>query len=95
MSSELLTLIRSNPKFFYSYAKKFSKLTSKIGPLLNKNNEYTCSSAEMSEILRSQSGKPYPMNKFNTYLTELMTRMKISKKSELIIMIILRPLKLQ
>ena len=46
--------IKSNPKYFFSYAKKFSKLATKIGPLLNSNNEYTSSSAEMSEILREQ-----------------------------------------
>ena len=39
---------------FYSYAKQFSITRSKIGPLLNENNEFTSSSSEMAEILSKQ-----------------------------------------
>ncbi len=46
--------IKSNPKYFFSYAKKFSKIKSKIGPLLNENNQYTASSQEMANILKTQ-----------------------------------------
>ena len=46
--------IKTNPKYFFSYAKQFSTTHSKIGPLLNKLNEYTSNSSEMGEILSSQ-----------------------------------------
>ena len=46
--------IRRNPKYFFGYAKKYLKTKSKIGPLLNENNEYTPVSKEMAEILRLQ-----------------------------------------
>ena len=46
--------IKSNPKFFFSYAKKFSKISTKVGPLLNTKNQYTSSSTELSELLRKQ-----------------------------------------
>ena len=35
--------IKSNPKYFFSYAKKYSKVKTKIGPLLNERNKYTSS----------------------------------------------------
>ena len=49
-----LKSIKLNPKYFFSYAKQFSTSHSKIGPLLNKLNNYTNSSPEMAEILSSQ-----------------------------------------
>ena len=49
-----INAIKTNPKYFFSYAKKFSKLHSKIGPLLNENNQYTASSIEMANILKIQ-----------------------------------------
>ena len=42
--------IKSNPRYFFSYAKKFSKVKTKIGPLLNEKNLYTSSSPEMANI---------------------------------------------
>ena len=38
--------IKSNSKYFFSYAKQFSSTRSSIGPLLNQNNEYTASSSK-------------------------------------------------
>ena len=46
--------IKTNPRFFFSYAKQFSVLKSKIGPLLNSQNEYANSSYEMANILSRQ-----------------------------------------
>ena len=46
--------IKSNPRFFYSYAKKFSKVKSKIGPLKGKNGKYVSDSKEMADILQKQ-----------------------------------------
>ena len=46
--------IKTNPRFFFSYAKQFSVTKTKIGPLLNEKNEYTSSSYEMANILAKQ-----------------------------------------
>ena len=46
--------IKTNPKYFFTYAKQFSTTRSKIGPLLTKLNEYTSNSSEMAEILSTQ-----------------------------------------
>ena len=46
--------IKTNSKFFFSYAKQFSSTRSSIGPLLNKNNEYTAKSSKMANILSAQ-----------------------------------------
>ena len=46
--------IKKNPKYFFSYAKRFSKVKTRIGPLLKKNGEYTTSSKEMADILQEQ-----------------------------------------
>jgi len=49
-----LQSIKTNSKYFFAYAKKFSKIKTKIGPLLNENNQYTASSQEMANILKTQ-----------------------------------------
>ena len=46
--------IKTNPKYFFSYAKQFAVTKSKIGPLLNNSNEYTSSSQVMANILSKQ-----------------------------------------
>ena len=46
--------IKTNPRFFFAYAKQFSVTKTKVGPLLNKNNEFTDSSYEMANILSEQ-----------------------------------------
>ena len=43
-----------NSKFFYSYAKKFSKIKSGIGPLINSAKTLICEPKEMAEILSKQ-----------------------------------------
>ena len=48
-----------NSKYFFMYAKKFSKTQKPIGPLLNQNNEYTSSSKEMASILSNQYGSVF------------------------------------
>ena len=46
--------IKNNAKYFFSYAKKFSKIKAKIGPLLDKDQEYISDSKEMADILQVQ-----------------------------------------
>ena len=45
--------IKSNPKYFYSYAKRFSKHKPKAGPLIDPTtNQLTCDSQQMANILQ-------------------------------------------
>ena len=47
--------IKSNPKYFYGYAKKFSKTKPKVGPLINPKTEtLTSDNCEMADILQDQ-----------------------------------------
>jgi len=46
--------IKRNPKFFFSYANKLSKVRSSIGPLLLDHRNTTSSPKEMAEILSDQ-----------------------------------------
>ena len=52
--AKAIDAIKKNSKYFFMYAKKFSKTQKPIGPLLNQNNEYTSSSKEMASILSKQ-----------------------------------------
>ena len=46
--------IKSNPHFFYSYAKRFSKLRSNVGPLKDKNGSLQHQPKTMADILQTQ-----------------------------------------
>ena len=46
--------IKKNSKFFFNYAKRFSKVKTTIGPLLKKDGEYTMDNEDMAEILSKQ-----------------------------------------
>ena len=48
-----------NPKFFYTYAKKFSKLKTSIGPFLDEHDELVNDNFEMAEMLRMQYEKSF------------------------------------
>ena len=52
--SKVIEAIHQNPKFVYSYAKKRSKVKTKVGPLLNKMSGEMTQSEEMAEILADQ-----------------------------------------
>ena len=43
-----------NPKYIYSYAKKFSKIKSKVGLILESDNEMTSDPKEMANLLNDQ-----------------------------------------
>ena len=74
-----LKSIKTNPKYFFSYAKQFSTTRTKIGPLLNRLNIYTNSSAEMAELLSTQyssvfskpSPSPYHLSEERTDILTL------------------------
>ena len=46
--------IGKNSKYFYSYAKKFSKIKAGIGPLLDATEKLVSCPAKMAEILKAQ-----------------------------------------
>ncbi len=46
--------IKRNPKYFFSYVKKFSKVRTAIGPLLNKAGKYISDNKEMADTLGAQ-----------------------------------------
>ena len=53
--SKAVGSIQENPKYFFSYAKRKSKIKTKVGPLLKKNSgEMTANSLEMADILADQ-----------------------------------------
>jgi len=54
-----ISAIKKNSKYFFSYAKKFAKTNKPIGPLLNRNQEYTASSKEMADLLSDQYGSVF------------------------------------
>ena len=51
--------IKRNPKYFFSYVKKFSKVKCNIGPLQKENNDYTADSKEMADLLAKQYTKVF------------------------------------
>ena len=46
--------IKKNPSYFYSFARRFSKVKSKIGPLKTKHGQFVSSPKSMAEILQTQ-----------------------------------------
>ena len=46
--------IKKNSKYFFSYARKKSKIKTKIGPLIDKNGILTTRNKEMADILSKQ-----------------------------------------
>ena len=53
MKRRLLKLIKKNVKYFFLYAKKFSKIT-KVCPLLDKKQKYISDSKVMADVLQMQ-----------------------------------------
>ena len=59
VESKVIDSIKKNSKYFFTYAKKKSKLQSSIGPLLNCNGKLTQRSKEMADILADQYAKVF------------------------------------
>ena len=51
---QAIAAIKKNPSFFYSYAKKFSKVRRKIGPLKSSDGQYVSDSEGMANLLQKQ-----------------------------------------
>ena len=51
--SKAIQAIKSNTKYFYSYAKTNSKIKPRVGPLYDKKKKiFTDSSKEMADLLK-------------------------------------------
>lgn len=57
--------IGENPKYFYSYIKKKSKVKSRIGPLADADGKLTGDNKEMAELLSQQYSKVFSIPKRN------------------------------
>ena len=51
--------IKKNPKYFYRYARRFSKARSNIGPLLDEQGELVSDSYAMANLLMNQYSKMF------------------------------------
>ena len=49
-----MNAIKNNSNYFFSNAKKFSKIKTNIGPLKNEKSEYEADSGKMADILQYQ-----------------------------------------
>ena len=59
-----VTAIKENPKYFYSYAKKFLKVKTKVGSLeVSESGQLTSDSVHMAELLAEQYNKMFPVPK--------------------------------
>ena len=54
MEGKAVNAIKTNPKYFFIYAKKFSTMKSSIGPLLNSAKELVSCPLKMADILSKQ-----------------------------------------
>jgi hypothetical protein len=63
---EAIKTLLKNPKFFYSYQRKFSKTSDKITGFINENGEIVSDAFEQSEMLRKQYQSVYsqPMGRY-------------------------------
>ena len=57
--------IKKNPKFFYAYAKKNSKVKTRVGPLLDKMGEYEHDFKKMADLLQDQYTSVFSNPKFD------------------------------
>ena len=46
--------IKRNPKYFFTYVKKFMRCKPDVGPLLDANNQFVTDSKKMANILSDQ-----------------------------------------
>jgi hypothetical protein len=59
MENKAVSRIKSNPKAFYAYAKRFQKSFSGIGPLMKPNGEIISSPEDIAEALKQQYESVY------------------------------------
>ena len=81
---EAIKTIRHNPKYFYTYAKKFSKSKGEIAAFVKETGDLTDDPAEQAEILRKQyeSVASKPMEEFKVRDDFFMTDVNITQANE-------------
>ena len=62
--TKAISNIKRNPKSFYSYANKFSKVSTAIGPLINSAKKLVTSASQMAEILSQQYQSVFSQPKY-------------------------------
>jgi hypothetical protein len=68
--AKVTAVLKENPAEFYKYAARFSKTTSKIGPLKVEHDSHTSDESTMSELLASQYKSVFSVPR-NTMTEEL------------------------
>ena len=58
-----INLIKKNSKYFFSYAKRFSKVKNNIGPLIDANEKITSDDQGMADLLAHQFSNAYSKSK--------------------------------
>ena len=61
--TQAIQLIKKNTKYFFSYAKRFSKLKNNIGPLIDKNEKVVSDDQGMAQMLATQFSNAYSQPK--------------------------------
>ena len=66
LEKKAIEKIKKNPKYFFSYAKRFSKVNSDIGPFFDRDGEPVLDGKEIVDMLRSQYESVFssPMEEF-------------------------------
>ena len=66
--NKAIQAIKRNPKYFFTYVKKFSKTKPSVGPLLNADKQFVVDNKDMADILSNQYSSvfstphPWPIN---------------------------------
>ena len=61
---DAIKTIKHNPKYFYTYAKKFSKSKGEIAAFVKENGDLTDDPAEQAEILKKNNMNPLQANQW-------------------------------
>ena len=75
-----ISAIKENPGFFFSYAKKFSKVKSKIGPLKDKENKFISDPEEMANLFQTQFKSFFSDPQSNDKSTQLFLGLQLPLK---------------
>ena len=67
--NDAISKIKRNPKYFYSYAKRFSKLRTNIGPFVDDEGEVVDNSFDIAEMLKHQYEKAFSVPDENALIT--------------------------
>ena len=72
----LADAIKTNSKYFFSYAKKFSKVVSGIGPLMDSSKTLVTCPTQMAEMISTQYSSEFSEPKEEMEDPEVYSRME-------------------